>query len=181
MRRRRARGCPTVWLFTDERQGEALWAALARLPRGAGVILRHHNAPDRAALGARVAAIARRRGLTFLVADDARLTRRLRADGLHASTVARAAGHVRMLRTATAHNLPEMRAAERAGAGLVFLSPVHPTRTHPGAPSLGRIRFGLIARAARVRVAALGGMTAARYRGVRALGASAWGAIDAYA
>ena len=177
---RRARGYPEVWLFTDERQGDGLWRALGRLPRGAGVILRHHLAADRAAIGARVAAAARRRGLLLLVGDDARLARALRADGVHQSAPARVTGWAGRLRTAGAHGIAELRAAERAEAGLVFVSPVFATRTHPGAPPLGRARFGLLARTARVPVAGLGGMTAARYRGLRALGAQAWGAIDAH-
>jgi len=175
---RRARGCPTVWLFTDERQGDGLWRALERLPRGAGVILRQGKAPDRAALGARVAAVARRRRLVFLVADDPALARALRADGVHHSAPARPGRLPGKLRTAAAHSLPELRAAQRAGAELVFISPVFATRTHPGARTLGRARFGRLAQAARVPVAALGGMTFHRFSALRPLGASAWGAID---
>ncbi len=160
--------------------GENLWRALDRLPRGAGVVLRHHAAPDRAALGARVAAVARLRGLVLLVADDPRLARLLRAQGMHQSVPARPTCRVPWLRTATAHDRSELRAAERAGAGLVFLSPVFPTRTHAGARALGRVGFGLLARTARTPVAALGGVTAQRWRGLRTLGARAWGAIDAF-
>src|SRR5690606_35566678 len=42
------RPLPRRWLMTDERQGETLWAALDRLPRGAGVIVRHYSLPMRA-------------------------------------------------------------------------------------------------------------------------------------
>ena len=34
---------PRLWLMTDERQGEGLWAALERLPKGAGVVFRHYG------------------------------------------------------------------------------------------------------------------------------------------
>ena len=56
---------PRIWLMTDPRMGEALWAALDRLPRGAGVVLRHYDVPDRAALIGRVAKVARKRGLVL--------------------------------------------------------------------------------------------------------------------
>ena len=181
---------PRVWLFTDERMGDALWSALARLPRGAGVIVRHHEAPDRAAFARRVRAAARARGLAVLVADDPRLARALRADGTHQSRAGvwpdprggrSAPGATkRALRTATAHSHPELVAAGRARAHLAFLAPVFATQTHPGARPLGRVRFARLARAARVPVAALGGMTPARYRSLRPLGACAWGAIDAH-
>jgi thiamine-phosphate pyrophosphorylase len=162
-------------------RGSALLRAVARLPRGqAGVILRHHAAPGRAGLGRRLRALTRRRRLILLVADDARLACALHADGVHHSRAARTA-RTPGLRTATAHTLPELRAAERARTHLAFLSPVFATRTHPGAPALGPVRFGLLARAARIPVAALGGLTSARYRRMKPLGAIAWGAIDAHA
>ena len=59
-------------------------------------------------------------------------------------------------------------------ADALVLSPVFATRSHPGAPPLGPLRFRLLARQARVPVIALGGMTARR---AAALGA-AWAAID---
>ena len=36
---------PRLWMMTDERQGDALWSALERLPRGAGVVFRHYSLP----------------------------------------------------------------------------------------------------------------------------------------
>jgi thiamine-phosphate pyrophosphorylase len=163
---------PAVWLFTDERQGERLWAALERLPRGAGVVFRHYRHPDRAALAARVRAVCRRRGLLFVVAGPARLARRWRADGSHGR-------HPGAL-TAPAHDVAELVAARRAGAALAFLSPLLPTRSHPGAPALGPRRFGLAARRRGLAVAALGGV-APRHRALlRLAGAAGWGAIDAW-
>ncbi len=152
----RRRQLPVMWLFTDARLGD-LAAAVARLPRGAGVVLRHHELPpaERRALAARLAGLAARRGLLLIDEHDPRIGR--------------------------AHDRPELIAARRRGAALVFVSPVFATRTHPGARTLGAVRFGLLVRDARVPVAALGGMTAARFRRLRPLGAVAWGAIDAFA
>jgi thiamine-phosphate pyrophosphorylase len=39
---RRADALPTIWLMTDERLGDALWPAIMALPRGAGIVFRHH-------------------------------------------------------------------------------------------------------------------------------------------
>jgi len=173
------RRLPVVWLFTDERLGESLWAVLGRLPRGAGVILRHHAAPDRAAIGVRLRTATNRRGQLLLVADDARLARALRADGLHLSRAARGR-RAQGVCTMTAHSVTELLVAERGGADLAFVSPVFPTRTHPGAPALGRVRFGLLTRSACIPIAALGGVAPASARSLRALGAYGWGAIDAH-
>lgn len=74
--------------------------------------------------------------------------------------------------------MPELIAAERAGADLILLSPVFATRSHPGAPVLGPVRFGLLARQARTPIVALGGMTAKRARALP--DAYGWAAIDAW-
>jgi thiamine-phosphate pyrophosphorylase len=129
---------PRLWLMTDERQGERLWEALERLPKGSGVVFRHYGLAraERRKLFERVRRVARRRRLLLLPSG--------RGNGLSAS----------------AHNLRELKAAERSGAALVFLSPAFPTRSHPGARALGPVRFGLIARQARIPVIALGGVDA---------------------
>jgi thiamine-phosphate pyrophosphorylase len=163
---------PRLWLMTDERQGAALWTALERLPRGAGIVFRHYGLPpaERRRLFARIRKIARPKGL-FLVAADKRFRG---ADGVHHGP-GRAG-----LRTASAHNLAELRTAERNGARLVFVSPVFATHSHPDARVLGRVRFGLIAHQSRIPVIALGGMDSRRARGLAALGAYGWAGIDAW-
>ena len=165
---------PRLWLMTDERQGEALWAALERLPRGAGIVFRHYALArrERRLLFERVRRVARRRGLVLVVAGDDRL----RGDGAHNRRAP-----LGEMSTASAHNLRELKQAERRGADLVFLSPLFETRSHPSGRALGRARFGLIAGRARVPVIALGGVDARRARCLAALGAHGWAAVDAWA
>lgn len=166
---------PRLWLMTDERQGDRLFEALERLPRGAGVIFRHYSLDPRArrALFDRVRRAARRRRLMLLLAGSERLARAWRADGSHGRGPA-----VTMVRSAPAHDLRELRAAERAGAALLFISPVFATRSHPGAQALGRAGFARLARQTRLPVVALGGMDEKRSRGLT--GAYGWAAVDAW-
>jgi thiamine-phosphate pyrophosphorylase len=171
---------PRLWLMTDERQGDALWAALERLPRGSGVVFRHYSLPlgERRRLFRQVRAVARRRRLMLLLAGDPRLAASWGADGSHGR-----GPHVPLrgqVRTAPVHDVREMMAAERSGADLLFVSPVFGTRSHPGAAPLGRVRFGLIARRARAPVVTLGGMTPSRFRGLAAFRVYGWAAIDAW-
>jgi thiamine-phosphate pyrophosphorylase len=173
---RRRQPLPRLWLMTDERQGETLWDALERLPRGAGVIFRHYGLPatERRALFARVRRICIRKRLLLVAAGNEKQARAWRANGWHG----RERRPSRLFRTTPAHNVRELRVAERSGAALAFLSPVFPTRSHPDARTLGRIRFGLIARVSRIPLIALGGMDARRARHVP--GAYGWAAIDAW-
>ena len=181
-RARQRRAAPKTWLFTDERLGGArpgdpLWRAVARLPRGAGIVLRHYGwpEPERRALLAALAAVARRRGLVLLGSRIAGAP-----GGVHRPAhdpLARGRGLV----TAAAHGRRALLQAFARGADLVFLSPVFATASHPGARTLGAVRFGLAARGAPGPVVALGGMTAARARRLRPLGASGYAAIDDWA
>ena len=75
---------PGLWLMTGAWDEAETMAAMRDLPRGAGVVFRHYDAADRAALGRRLAALARARGLVFVMAGDSALAFRLRADGFHA-------------------------------------------------------------------------------------------------
>jgi thiamine-phosphate pyrophosphorylase len=176
---RRRQPLPHIWMMTDERQGERLWAALQHVPRGAGVIFRHHGLPPgpRRALFERVRTLARRRDLVLLLAGTPSLASAWRADGSHGRGPR---GRRSGLRSAPAHSIPEIRAAERSGANLLFVSPVFATRSHPGERPLGVLRFGRLARSARVPVIALGGMTKPRARQLRVFGIHGWAAIDAW-
>lgn len=173
--------------MTDERRGGDPLAAAARLPPGAAVILRHDGVPGRAALARRLAVLCRARRLVFLVARDARLALAL-GSGLHLAEGMRAPAAFRLRRRATrrrplltiaAHGGKAVAAARRAGADLALLSPLFPTASHPGARPLGTLRFARLARAARLPVAALGGVTPGRVRAAASAGAVAVAAVGA--
>jgi len=142
----------------DERLPDPLAAARA-LPKGSLVIVRSRDAKRRHTLGEILR--AQTRGLILLAADDPVLADRLH--GLQLPEVrARDAAHWRALRpdwviTVAAHS-PRGLHAPYADAAL--LSPVFPTRSHPGAAALTPARARMIARASLVPVLALGGVNA---------------------
>lgn len=177
-----AHSLPKMWLFTDERVTRAaLMAALVKLPRGSGVIFRHYSLADaeRRDLFQAVRKIARRRQLVLLLAGDARLAQSWGADGWHGRSRKRLSSAKRnMLHSMAVHNAPELARAWREQVDVTFLSPVFPTRSHPGQPALGTLRFALLCHQARMPVMALGGMTRHQAKRIIALGAAGWGAID---
>jgi thiamine-phosphate pyrophosphorylase len=169
---------PHLWLMTDERVGDALWPALARLPRGAGVIFRHYatQPAERRRLFDAVRRIARRRGLVLLLAGPPRQAAAWRADGAHGRSPHRRTARP-LLRTAPVHDARER---GRAVADAILVSPVFATRSHRGARGIGPLRFAGLARLSRRPVIALGGMTPHRFGRLRALGAYGYAAIDAW-
>lgn len=166
---------PRLWLMTDERIGGELWRAVRRLPRGAGIVFRHHatGLPERRRIFARIRAIARRRGVIVLRAGDDRLAGE---DGVHGNARLRHGD----LRSWPAHSRAEAVAGKRARADALFISPVYPTRTHPGAPGLGPARARQIMRGLNIPAIALGGVDAKRFAGLKRLGFYGWAAIGAW-
>lgn len=179
---------PGMWLFSDERSAFAIAALAAVLPPGAGVVLRH----DGLATGARwrllrrLMRIARTRGLTILLAGSPATARRWGADGVHLrqhhARRAAQAHRLGLLLTMPVHDAREARRVRRTAADGVFISPLHPTRSHPGTPALGRAAWLRLARLSGGTAIALGGMTPARARALRrASGINpGWAAIDAW-
>lgn len=165
---------PRLWLMTDERLGGGLIDAAMRLPEDAGIVFRHYRLEEkeRRALFDRVRKAAPH--ALMLLAGPADLARSWGADGSHGP--GRGAG----LRSAPVHGSAQIRAAERAGAALLFLSPVYATRSHPQARLLGLARFAWLARRTALPVIALGGMDHARGRRLASFGAYGWAGIDAW-
>lgn len=147
-------------------------AVVAALPRRlCGVVFRHDDVAGRAALARRLARQCRRLGVPLVMAGNARLAAAVGA-GVHlrgGRTAARAGMQAsggwhpaKALMTSSAHSKSELRRALAAGVDAVFLSPVLPTRSHPGAPALGVVRWAMLAgqvpQGRRGAVLALGGV-----------------------
>ena len=168
---------PRLWLLSDARNDAALDGALRNLPRGSGFIYRHYHLPPRERVERwfALSRMARARGHLLILADSALTAREWGADGIYGAPRALYPTTGGLLTLATAHDLADIGLANRLGADAVLLSPVFPTRSHPGAPALGPLRFRALAARAQMPVIALGGMntcTACRLNWPR------WGAID---
>lgn len=190
-----SRPLPSIWLFTDARRLADPRPVVARLPKAiSGVVLRHDTdhgtgrdtGSGCAALGRDLARLCRARRLTLVVAGDPRLAAALGV-GVHlrggrwppgAPVIRRRRG---TLLTSSAHDMKELRRAARAGADLAFLSPVFGTRSHPGAITLGPLRWARLAAGAALPVAALGGINGASVRRLPRGLCRAAGAIEALA
>ena len=167
---------PLLWLLSDARNDDGLDRALAALPPGSGFVFRHyHLAPaERAARFGVLLAVARAAGHVVALADAPAVALAWGAQGIYGDPACLAAADG-LLKLATAHDGAEIAHGARMGADGVFLSPVFPTRSHPGARPLGIHGFHVLAQQSSVPVIALGGMTKAR---ATELSWPRWGAID---
>ena len=165
--------------MTDERMGKGLWAALDRLPRGAGVVFRHYGLPagERRLLFAAVAKVAKRRRLLLIRAGDTAFSGE---KGIHGRDPRRHRGQRRIFKTWPAHSPAEIIAGKRAGADLIFISPVFATRSHPTGRPLGPLRAAMLARLAGDNAIALGGVDERRFRRLGRGQFVGYAAIDAW-
>ena len=165
MRKRRARkALPPLLFFTDPERTPNPEAVARTLPRGAGVVFRAFGAADAAQRGARLAAIARERGLVLLVGQDADLAAKVGADGVH---LPQRLGHrARRLKarhpgwtvTAAAHSASAARRALAAGADAVVVSTVFASRSASAGRPMGAVRLALLVRRVKGPVYGLGGI-----------------------
>ena len=179
---------PRIWLLSDPLRLPDPVPLLERLPRGAAVLLR--GAETDVAL--RVARHCRVLGLVLLVGGDGRLALRLGA-GLHVPDRAETRHLLPFLLhrrvwlnrrgrplSAAVHGRAGIERAGRLGADVVLVSPAFPTASHPGVAALGPLRWGALARAARLPAVALGGMSERAWRRLPRGAALGWAGIGVW-
>ena len=115
------------------------------------------------ALAERALAVCRERGAKLLLNGDPAVVERVGADGVHLTASRLMALEERPLEerylvTASCHDEAEVKKAESIGADFAVISPVLPTQSHPGAPTLGWPGLRLITEEAKIPLYALGGM-----------------------
>ncbi len=103
-------------------------------------------------------------GAKLLINADIELAREIGADGVQLTATQLTALRERPdvpWCAASCHNAEELRLAEALGSDFALLSPVLPTLSHPGAPTLGWEKFAECAAGSTIPIYALGGLTQA--------------------
>jgi thiamine-phosphate pyrophosphorylase len=190
-KRRTRHNLPRLFLVSDQSRQADVVAVARRLASGSGVILRHYGDPGRDALAARLAQVAAARHLVLIVAADWRLAARIGAAGIHLpeamarhAVLAPVLGWIRRRRallTIAAHSPAALAQARRLGASAAIVSPVFATASHPGARTIGAVRFAQWSRRAGLPMVALGGMnpkSRRRLGGARVAAMAAVGALS---
>jgi 8-oxo-dGTP diphosphatase len=112
-------------------------------------------------LALRVVALAHKCGAKVLLSGDVALAQEVRADGVQLTSIQLAELKARPAIdwcAASCHSADELRRAETLGCDFALLSPVLPTKSHPGAPHLGWEKFAAMAAGSTIPVYALGGL-----------------------
>jgi len=137
------------------------------------------------ALAARLRAMTTACAARLIIHTQADVAAAVDADGVHlaASDIGSIASVRRWLNdpaktvSVSCHHADELAAATQAGADYVFLSPVFPTASHPGAAHLGLDQFESLAVQSSLPVVALGGITEHNCAGLKGYPLAVIGAI----
>ena len=165
-------GIPSLLLITDSRRysDDHLFTVLDRvLGKGVDAILLREKELSSAkllALAAKLRELTTARGAALYIHTQADIASAVNADGVHV-----ASGDIMNIPairswlndadktvSASCHTKQELGLAEQYGADFVFLSPVFPTQSHPGAASLGVDQFNSLSSQTPLPVIALGGI-----------------------
>jgi thiamine-phosphate pyrophosphorylase len=166
---------PTAWLMTDERIGYALERAIAKAAAfNAGVIVRHYQST--ATERARIADRVHFEGALLGIARDIGLARDTGAALVHNP----GERHCELPFSISVHDAGEATEAAESKAALVFVSPVFPTASHPGAAALGEANAISLALMTGRPAYALGGVDQERGERLMQQGWAGWAGIDAW-
>ncbi|MBI5006725.1 MAG: Nudix family hydrolase [Nitrosomonadales bacterium] len=165
----RALELPTLYAISNAAElgvGPFLQRLQARLDDGVRLVqLREKDLgqDELRELASQVVKLAHARGAKVLLNGDAVLAREVGADGVQLTSSQLAELPERPAVdwcAASCHDEAELRRAEALGCDFALLSPVLPTRSHPGAPHLGWEKFAAMTQGSSIPVYALGGLTA---------------------
>ena len=171
-------GARRIWLSALERSLERSHRLVLLRIKQTPLIAQH-------AIAALARDIAKQHGAEIMLQDDIELCERWRFGGVSLTSNALARSKKRLLPTelwlsASCHTPAELSLASALGCDFATLSPVLPTSSHPGAPSLGWPRVAEYLSAQSMPVFALGGLSAPDLSAAKAAGACGIAGISAF-
>ncbi len=173
-----------MFYFTDDQRGLDPLQVAYTLPSGTGIIFRHYNCENRAEKAEYLAKICKHHHLNLYIAQNPALAHSIDADGVHLPEYQ--ISRIPMIRSrypaldisAACHSARALHKAAALGADRAFLSPIFPTKSHPGKTGTGLMTAALAIRGQALPVYALGGVQDHHVRQLAGLGFSGFGAIS---
>lgn len=154
--------CPPVFWMTDPDRTPAIENTIHKMPSNWAVIYRHFGQSNRVEEAKQLSSLCKRRKILFLVANDPRLAKQCRADGVHWPHVnlqqARYWRDAFEIMTVSAHSGRELRQLPPNIFSAVLLSCVFPSNSPTAGTPVGAHRFRAMAKASPLPCYGLGGI-----------------------
>lgn len=178
-------------LITDSKRFQNNQSMLAVIEQalvgGVDTILLREKALDSAkllALASQLRILTTKYHARLMIHSQADIAKAVDADGVHVDSSS--ISQINQIKTwlshnklvsASCHNQNEIEQAQQQGADFVFLSPVFPTQSHPGAPCLGPKAFLELSSQVNIPIIALGGIKTSNKHLLHGAGLATMGGI----
>lgn len=186
----KALSLPDHYMITGESESEEDWLSRLQVALDAGVSLvqmRAHNLAQEEyqARAEKALQLTRAAGARLILNADVPMLDKVDADGIHLTSerlsyYSQRPIPVGKLLSCACHNVAQLSQAESLQADLLTLSPVEPTKSHPGVEPVGWQKFSEMIDEFTVPVFALGGMGREDIRRARGLGGQGVAGISAF-
>lgn len=167
-------GLPAGFFMTDPARISSPEEIILALPPGIAVIVRHFGIAEEIERAGAIISLCEATSRICLIGADPDLALRTGAAGVHwparMAADARQRAHEFAFNTMSAHDLQEIRAAERAGADAVILSTVLASSSPSAGEAIGTMRLARYAANTSLPVYGLGGVTASNAKRVARFG-----------
>ncbi len=177
---------PRFFYFTDDKRGRDPLEMAQILPSDVGIVFRHYEAPDRAKLARQLSRVCKKRGIFLSIAGNPTLAYQIGADGVHLPEymIPRlpmiSMRYPKLAFSSACHSAASLMKSNNLGVAFAFISPLFPTRSHPGARHLPVHSIAPFLRKLEIPVLGLGGITPERWRQINQMGLQGFGAIDLF-
>ena len=176
---------PEVIFITDQLRVPDGDRVIASLPPSSAVIIRDYDHPEREAYARRMVEVAHSCGIRAIVAGDAGLARKVKADGFHMPeyqlSMRMPSRHGFSLVTGSAKSQKSRMRAASIGVDMVLCSPIFKTQSHIGLQGMGIHLLSRILEYSPLPVVALGGINEMTLKKLKAMPVAGYAAIDGLA
>jgi thiamine-phosphate pyrophosphorylase len=177
--------------FTDRKKISDIENTIKNLPKKSVIIIREYDLDkkNREIFAQKIITIAKAKGFKTLIGKDFALAKKLKADGVHFSDFDKLPQQIfrnkSFILSFSCHSLKSVLRIEKLKADMIFVSPIFPTTSHPGAKIIGLRNLVKIAVKAKssnyaAKIYALGGINLTNLKSLRKLPISGFGAIDLF-
>ncbi|MFT6558204.1 thiamine phosphate synthase [Sneathiella sp.] len=175
---------PNLFYFTDDQRGADPVKMAEKLPTNTGIIFRHYQTEYRASLAHELSILCKKRKLKLIIAQNPALSKKIRAFGCHLPEYM--VQRLPLLKhqypdlyfSVACHSIRQVLQAQKYGANGAFLSPLFPTKSHPGSRVFSPYSLCSARQKLTMPVYGLGGVTNQKGQFLKGLGYSGYGAIS---
>ena len=170
-----------IWIFLDSDRilDYEKFINLIPLNKKIGVVLRCKDIKKRYLYAKKILRLCKKKKFTFLVSSSYIIAKSIGADGVHyPNKYNYCRKDSKMLMTCSYHRYNDIKRIKQLSVGLVFISPVFPTRSDVNKKETGLIKISFLANYLKYQYSVLGGVNSNNINSLRNRGIKSISGLD---